>query len=57
MSWQGKCSFANLARIYLTIFTAYVDSNLVGSGKVTKAAIIGQKGGVWASTPGYTVSL
>ncbi|KAF8733484.1 hypothetical protein AX14_003796 [Amanita brunnescens Koide BX004] len=35
---------------------AYVDTNLVGSGKVTKAAILGQKGGVWASSPGFTLS-
>ncbi|TFK36253.1 profilin [Crucibulum laeve] len=35
---------------------AYVDTNLVGSGKVTRAAIIGQKGGVWAATAGYTLS-
>ena len=33
----------------------YVDSNLVGSGKVTKAAIIGQQGGVWATSPGFAV--
>ncbi|KAF5309831.1 hypothetical protein D9619_010321 [Psilocybe cf. subviscida] len=35
---------------------AYVDTNLVGSGKVTRAAILGQKGGVWASSPGFTIS-
>ncbi|KAI8986858.1 profilin [Trametes punicea] len=35
---------------------AYVDSNLVGSGKITKAAILGQAGGVWAASPGYTLS-
>ena len=35
---------------------AYVDTNLVGSGKVTKAAILGQKGGVWATSPGFTLS-
>ncbi|KAG8979778.1 profilin, required for normal timing of actin polymerization in response to thermal stress [Tulasnella sp. JGI-2019a] len=34
----------------------YVDSNLVGSGKVTKAAILGQQGGVWATTPGFTIA-
>ncbi|KAF9449876.1 Profilin/allergen [Macrolepiota fuliginosa MF-IS2] len=32
----------------------YVDSNLLGTGKIAKAAILGQKGGVWASSPGYT---
>lgn len=35
---------------------AYVDNNLVGSGKVSKAAIIGQAGGVWAASPGYNLS-
>jgi len=35
----------------------YVDVNLVGTKKITKAAIIGQKGGVWASSPGYTISV
>ncbi|KAJ7100772.1 profilin [Mycena belliarum] len=35
---------------------AYVDTNLVGSGKVKKAAILGQAGGVWASSAGYTLS-
>ncbi|RDB16497.1 Profilin [Hypsizygus marmoreus] len=35
---------------------SYVDTNLVGSGKVSKAAIIGLQGGVWAASPGYTIS-
>ncbi|OCH84795.1 profilin [Obba rivulosa] len=35
---------------------AYVDTNLVGSGKIARAAILGQAGGVWASSPGYTLS-
>ncbi|KAG8766103.1 profilin, required for normal timing of actin polymerization in response to thermal stress [Ceratobasidium sp. 428] len=34
----------------------YVDNNLVGSGKVTKGAIVGQQGGVWATSPGFTLS-
>jgi len=34
----------------------YVDENLLGSAKVSKAAIIGLKGGVWASSSGYTLS-
>ncbi|KAG8743065.1 profilin, required for normal timing of actin polymerization in response to thermal stress [Ceratobasidium sp. 414] len=34
----------------------YVDTNLVGSGKVSKAAILGQKGGVWATSPEFTLS-
>ncbi|TFY81802.1 hypothetical protein EWM64_g2209 [Hericium alpestre] len=35
---------------------AYVDSNLLGTGKISKAAILGQAGGVWAASPGYTLS-
>ncbi|EEB86933.1 hypothetical protein MPER_15940, partial [Moniliophthora perniciosa FA553] len=35
---------------------AYVDTNLVGSGKVSKAAILGQGGGVWATSPGFDIS-
>ncbi|KAL1941635.1 hypothetical protein VTO73DRAFT_7074 [Trametes versicolor] len=35
---------------------AYVDNNLIGTGKIQKAAIIGLAGGVWASSPGYTLS-
>ena len=34
---------------------AYVDTNLVGTGKVTRAAILGLKGGVWAASAGYNV--
>ncbi|GAA5995667.1 profilin [Rhodotorula paludigena] len=34
----------------------YVDSNLVGSGKVSRAAILGQQGGVWASSAGYDLA-
>ncbi len=36
---------------------AYVDNNLVGTKTVTQGAILGQEGGVWAATPGLTVSL
>ena len=32
-----------------------VDSNLLGTGKFTKAAIIGQAGGIWATSAGYSV--
>ncbi|RPD65417.1 profilin [Lentinus tigrinus ALCF2SS1-7] len=35
---------------------AYVDTNLLGTGKISKAAIVGLAGGVWASSPGYTLS-
>ncbi|GAA5992122.1 hypothetical protein JCM10908_001777 [Rhodotorula pacifica] len=34
----------------------YVDSNLLGTGKITRAAILGQQGGVWATSAGYTLS-
>ncbi|KAI5481816.1 hypothetical protein MNV49_000093 [Pseudohyphozyma bogoriensis] len=34
---------------------ADVDSNLLGTGKIEKAAILGQQGGIWASSPGYTL--
>ncbi|KAG9311405.1 profilin [Chiua virens] len=34
----------------------YVDQNLIGSQKVSKAAILGHKGGVWATSAGYNLS-
>jgi len=35
---------------------AYVDEQLLATGKVSKAAIVGLRGGVWASSAGFTVS-
>ncbi|KAK0202440.1 profilin [Desarmillaria ectypa] len=35
---------------------SYVDTNLVGSGRIAKAAIIGQQGGIWAASAGYNLS-
>ncbi|KAN0130086.1 profilin [Lactarius tabidus] len=35
---------------------SYVDTNLVGSGKVSKAAILGLAGGVWATSSNYNLS-
>jgi len=35
---------------------AYVDSNLLGTEKVSQAAIVGLGGGVWASSPGFNLS-
>lgn len=35
---------------------AYVDNNLVGTGKVARAAILGLKGGVWAASAGFTLT-
>lgn len=60
MSWQGAqaetliCS--SLAH-YIPRRIAYVDNNLIGTGKVSHAAILGQKGGVWAASTGFTVSM
>jgi tRNA(Arg) A34 adenosine deaminase TadA len=34
---------------------SYVDDHLVGSGNVTKAAIVGLDGNVWAQSPGLNV--
>lgn len=39
----------------LTPHAAYVDTNLVGTGKVAQAAILGQQGGVWAQSAGFNV--
>jgi profilin len=36
---------------------AYVDTNLVGTGKIAKAAIIGQDGSSWACSQGFNVRL
>ena len=35
---------------------SYVDSSLVGTGCVTKGALLGHNGAVWASSPGFNVS-
>jgi len=35
---------------------AYVDDNLVGSKKISRAAILGLQGGVWAISPGWSLS-
>ncbi|KDE02766.1 profilin [Microbotryum lychnidis-dioicae p1A1 Lamole] len=34
----------------------YCDSNLIGTGKITRCAILGQQGGVWASSTGYELT-
>ncbi|EJT99496.1 profilin [Dacryopinax primogenitus] len=34
----------------------YVDVQLLSTGNIQRAAIIGQAGGVWASSAGYTLS-
>ncbi|WVQ82821.1 hypothetical protein IAT38_004953 [Cryptococcus sp. DSM 104549] len=35
---------------------AYVDDQLLATGKVNKAAILGKQGGVWAASSGYNLS-
>lgn len=35
---------------------AYVDTNLVGTGAVTQAAIIGHDGNTWATSAGFAVT-
>ena len=57
MSWQGMSHSPHTSRTILLSKrpVAYVDTNLVGTGKIAKAAILGQKGGIWAFTPGYAV--
>lgn len=34
----------------------YVDTSLVGSGKVEKAIILGHDGGVWATSAGFSLT-
>ncbi|SPO26501.1 probable PFY1 - profilin [Ustilago trichophora] len=34
----------------------YVDTNLVGTGKISQASIIGLKGGVWATSSDFNVT-
>ncbi|KAJ7843102.1 profilin [Mycena olivaceomarginata] len=43
MSWQGR-------------YLHTVDTNLVGTGAISKAAILGQQGGVWAASQAITKS-
>lgn len=50
------CSIYTAVAGEANLHPAYVDTNLVGSGKVSQAAILGQQGGVWATTGGFNVS-
>ncbi|CAH1274108.1 PFN4 [Branchiostoma lanceolatum] len=34
----------------------YVDTNLVGTGHVSKAAILGSDGSIWAKSPDFNIS-
>jgi len=57
MSWQGTFHLSHTSHMIFQFkrLIAYVDTNLVGSGKVSRAAILGQQGGVWAASSGYSV--
>ncbi|KAI9206988.1 profilin [Polychytrium aggregatum] len=35
----------------------YVDTNMVGTGKISRGAIHGHDGSVWATSPGFSVHL
>ncbi|KAI9633284.1 profilin [Dioszegia hungarica] len=35
---------------------AYVDDQLLATGKISKGAIIGKQGGIWAQSAGYNLS-
>lgn len=34
----------------------YVDNQLLGTGQISQAAILGLKGGVWAASPGLKIT-
>jgi hypothetical protein len=46
----------NNNNFYTMSWQAYVDDNLIGTGKVAKAAIFGTDGSLWASSAGYNVN-
>lgn len=48
-------SFAIVNHRILIIQQAYVDTNLVGTGKLTKAALFGHDGSLWATSAGFNV--
>lgn len=55
MSWQGIHS-RSLQTYDTNLNLAYVDSNLVGTGKIDKAAIYSKAGdSTWAISPGFQV--
>ena len=58
MSWQrNSLPPSSLRRSHYSRLceTAYVDGNLLGTGKINRAAIIGLVGGIWANSPDYNV--
>ncbi|WOO78653.1 Vacuolar transporter chaperone 1 [Vanrija pseudolonga] len=55
----GLLNFGDkVGRISAAMYTiiAYVDDQLLATGKISKAAILGKAGGVWATSSGYTLS-
>ena len=42
--------------LFRSQLAAYVDSNLLGTGKIARAAIVGQQGGVWATSAGFALT-
>jgi hypothetical protein len=71
MSWQGTSTLSKTLPVQMIIvllrltsnvgtgcwFLAYVDTNLLGTGLFDNAAILGQAGGVWATSSDFNVSL
>lgn len=55
MSWQGKVSSILIFCHCLIHLLDYIDNQLLVNPKIQKAAILGQEGGVWASSKDYTV--
>ena len=54
MSWQGSSSLDEMSN---SNPSAYVDSSLVGTGAVDKAAIYSKAGdSTWAISPGFQVT-
>jgi len=41
---------------HISSHKAYVDDQLIGTGKIVRAAIVGKQGGVWASSQGYNLA-
>ena len=52
----AKTLLANQFQVQHMSWQAYVDTNMVGTGKILKAAIYGHDGSLWATTAGFNVS-
>ncbi|XP_072033643.1 profilin-2-like [Amphiura filiformis] len=58
MSHPRSQSSSEKARFYFNInmsWQQYIDGNLVGTGQVQHAAIIGLDGNIWATSAGFTI--